>query len=116
MTGVQTCALPIYREIRYAVREHPEIAVQTLPYLEKLPTSPNSAYLLVTTRWPLGDNNWFPGFLAYFAGAGQTATALVEKQAKLPVGIQCRCIYFPPSGLFLYKVAGQVKLAVPGVR
>jgi hypothetical protein len=104
--------LPIYawnsdREIRYAVREHPEIPVETLPYLEKLPTGPNSSYLLVTTRWPLGENNWFHGFLDYFARAGQTATTLIEKQPRLPQGIECRCIYFPPSGLYLYKVAAR---------
>lgn len=108
----QSGRLPIYawnsdREIRYAVREHPEIIVETLPYLEKLPTNPNTAYLLVTTRWPLGDNPWFPGFLEYFARAGQRSTPLVEKQAKLPEGNQCRCIYFPPSGLYLYKVAAR---------
>lgn len=108
-TWRQSGELPYYaqfceREIRYAARENREIPIEPF-ILNNLPKAP---YLLVSTRWPLGDNVWFPGVLANLRKTGYTAALIVERPPKHPESwTYSTSLYFPPSGLWIYKVTSQ---------
>jgi hypothetical protein len=97
--------LPVYareceRELRYALRDHPEMQVSTLG------EDPKPPYLVISTHNWIGDNRWYAGFPEYLKRAGYTAVLL--KQAE-PTNLQARSqsLYFPPNGLWIYKVMAQ---------
>ena len=98
----QTGKLPVYareceREIRYELRAHPEIQVNTLP---KISTPP---YLLITTHHWIGDNTWFSGFPEYLESAGYKAT-IVKQAPGLHLDSRSQSLYFPANGLWIYKI------------
>jgi len=97
--------LPIYareceRELQYKLREHPEIPVESLP-----PFSTTS-YLLVSTHWPPLDNNkMFLGFADNLRKSGYRATLVTQKApTNLDSLKYSTSLYFPPNGLWIYKV------------
>jgi hypothetical protein len=86
-------------EIQYMVRDQQKIVVKQLPADAKPP------YLLVSTRWPVGDNPYFRSYLASLQQTGYKATLLIEKPPKHPeIWDHSGTLYFPPHGLFVYKV------------
>jgi hypothetical protein len=93
-----------YDEIRYAVKGYPDIPVTAIEN-GRLPQAP---YFLVLTLGPLEPRY---SYFSYFgvvppllAEAGQKATNVMERPAAHQDGWKCRCLYFPPDGLWMYRV------------
>ncbi len=103
----QNGSLPVYareceRELRYELRQHPEIQIATLPLESKPP------YLLIGTHNWIGDGRWYGGFPEYLQGSGYRADLVKEAPAWHPeVRWHSQSLYFPPNGLWIYKVTGQ---------
>jgi hypothetical protein len=100
--------LPYYtngadREIQYLLLAHPEIRVEHLPRESKPP------YLLVSTHWPpLENNHMFFGYADYLRQHGYKATLVLEKPPKHLDSLEySTCLYFPPNGLWIYRVTAQ---------
>jgi len=99
--------LPVYareceRELRYELREHPEIPIDGLPAQAKPP------YLLIATHNWIGDNRWYAGFPEYLQKSGYKADVVKgipgwHRDAEW----HSQCLYFPPNGLWIYKVTAQ---------
>ena len=86
-------------ELEYMLRSDAEIAVKQLPANAKPP------YLLVSTRWPVGDNPYFHDFVNSLNKTGYHATPLLIKAARHPESWEhSGTLYFPPHGLFVYRV------------
>ncbi len=107
-TWKENGSLPVFawgseRELRYELREHPEISIDTVPMHSKSTQAP--PYLLICTHNWIGDDHWFKGYPEYLQGLGYKATLL--KQGPLwnleSVGVS-GSLYFPPNGLWIYKV------------
>jgi hypothetical protein len=97
--------LPVYargceREVQYGLRGHPEIRIESLPLFSKPP------YLLISTHWPpLEQNHMFAGFADYLQKSGYQATLVTQEAPKNLDSLQySTCLYFPPNGLWIYKV------------
>jgi hypothetical protein len=93
-----------YDEIRYAVKDYPDIHVTPIEN-GRLPQAP---YFLVLTLGPLEPRY---SYFQYFGmvpplleKAGEMAVNVVERPAAHQDGWECRCLYFPPDGLWMYKV------------
>ncbi len=103
----QNGSLPVYareceRELRYELRQHPEISVATLPMEMKPP------YLLIGTHNWIGDGRWYGGFPEYLEKSGYRATVVKEVPAWHPESRwHSQSLYFPPNGLWIYKVTAQ---------
>jgi hypothetical protein len=98
----QNGKLPVFareceRELRYELRTHPEIRVNTLPAVSKPP------YLLITTHHWIGDNTWFSGFPEYLEKSGYKATIVIQASG-LHLDSHSQSLYFPANGLWVYKV------------
>jgi hypothetical protein len=93
-----------YDEIRYAVKDYPDVHVTSIEN-GQLPQAP---YFLVLTLGPLEPRysyfQYFGMVPPLLAKAGQTTTNVMERAAAHQDGWQCRCLYFPPDGLWMYKV------------
>jgi hypothetical protein len=90
------------REIEYTLRLHPEIPLRSLPLLSKAP------YLLITTHYQIDDPVWFAGYREYLAKSHYQVALLAEKPPAHPESEQySTCLYFPPNGLWVYKVTAQ---------
>jgi hypothetical protein len=90
------------REIEYTLRQHPEIPLRSLPLLSKAP------YLLITTHYQIDDPIWFAGYRDYLAKSHYQAALLAERPPAHPESEQySTCLYFPPNGLWIYKVTSQ---------
>ena len=86
-------------ELQYMVRGDAGIEVKQLPQNAKPP------YLLVSTRWPIGDNPYFHDFIASLQDSGYHATPLIERNPKHPeIWDHSGTLYFPPHGLYVYQV------------
>jgi len=97
--------LPVYareceRELRYQLRGHPEIHIQTLPRVSKPP------YLVVATHNWIGDHTWYSGYPEFLEQAGYEATVVKQEQARY-LNSPAQSIYFPPNGLWIYKVTAR---------
>lgn len=103
----QNGSLPVYareceRELRYELRQHPEIQIATLPLESKPP------YLLIGTHNWIGDGRWYGGFPEYLQRSGYRADLVKEAPAWHPeIRWHSQSLYFPPNGLWIYKVTGQ---------
>jgi len=103
----QNGRLPVYtrgaeRELRYELRQHPEIQIAGLSEQTKPP------YLLITTHNWIGDNRWFGGFPEYLQKSGYQATIVKQAPAwNLASSWRSQSLYFPPNGLWIYKVTTQ---------
>jgi len=98
--------LPVYargceREVQYGLRGHPEIRIESLPLFSRPP------YLLISTHWPpLEQNHMFSGFAEYLQKSGYRATPVTQEAPKNLDSLQhSTCLYFPPNGLWIYKVS-----------
>jgi hypothetical protein len=90
------------REIEYTLRQHPEIPLRSLPLLSKAP------YLLITTHYQIDDPIWFAGYRDYLAKSHYQVALLAERPPAHPESEQySTCLYFPPNGLWIYKVTAQ---------
>jgi hypothetical protein len=97
--------LPVYareceRELRYVLRQHPEIRVSSLSQNVAAP------YLLISTHNWIGDSSWYSGYPELLQKLGYKATILRQAQAKY-LDSPPQSIYFPPNGLWIYKVTPQ---------
>ena len=97
-------SLPIYawgseRELRYELRGHPEIQIQTLPQESTPP------YLLICTHNWVGDDYWFRGYAEFLRRTGFKARLVKENPSwnRDSLG-HSGSLYFPPNGLWIYKV------------
>ena len=103
----QNGSLPVYareceRELRYELRQHPEIPIATLPLDLKPP------YLLIGTHNWIGDGRWYGGFPEYLEKSGYRASVVREVPAWHPESRwHSQSLYFPPNGLWIYKVTAQ---------
>jgi hypothetical protein len=88
------------REVRYELRDHPEVRVEALPRNSKAP------YLLIATHNWIGDNSWFSGFPDYLRRSGYKAT-LVRQTPARHMDSPAQSLYFPPNGLWIYEVTAQ---------
>jgi hypothetical protein len=87
------------RAIRYIVRGRPEILVQ--PFKEW----PEAPYLLVSPHWRIEDAAWHPGLSEKLRELGYSTTLVTAKPAKHTASWDYpTCLYFPPNGLWVYKV------------
>jgi hypothetical protein len=98
-------SLPVYareceRELRYELRQHPEIHVDSLPRDVKAP------YLVVATHNWIGDNSWYSGYPELLQRLGYKATVLRQDHAR-HLDSPPQSLYFPPNGLWIYKVTAQ---------
>ena len=86
--------------ILYATRAHPEMQVK--PYTYVMPPAP---FLLVSLEWDIEHEMWDKQFIAKLAKAGYRATLLKAKPgAGLASWEYPTCLYFPPNGLWVYRV------------
>jgi hypothetical protein len=97
--------LPVYarecdRELRYALRQHPEIHIDSLYKVVQAP------YLVVATHNWIGDNSWYSGYPELLQKLGYKATVLRQAQA-LHIDSPPQSLYFPPNGFWIYKVTAQ---------
>jgi hypothetical protein len=104
-TWKENGSLPVYareceRELRYELRQHPEIHVDSLPQVVKAP------YLVVATHNWIGDNSWYSGYPELLRREGYKATILKQAQAR-HLDSPPQSLYFPPNGLWIYKVTAQ---------
>jgi len=96
--------LPIYarecvRELRYVLREHPEIQINSLSKDFRPP------YLIVATHNWIGDNFWYGGFPQYLEESGYQAITIKQAQGiHLDSRSQSQMLYFPPNGFWVYKI------------
>jgi hypothetical protein len=103
----QSGRLPVYtrgseRELRYELRDHPEIQISTVTTDVKPP------YLLITTHNWIRDHRWFGGFPEYLQKAGYTADIVKQGPVwNLATAWHSQSLYFPPNGLWIYKVTVQ---------
>src|SRR5262249_49842219 len=99
--------LPVYvreceRELRYELRDHPEIQIATLPADVKPP------YLLIGTHNWIGVVRCFCCFPEYLQKTNHHAYLIKEAPAWHPeVRWHSQSLYFPPNGLWVYKVTSQ---------
>jgi hypothetical protein len=99
--------LPVYareceRELRYELRQHPEIQVASLPEDSKPP------YLLVGTHNWIGDGRWYGDFPKYLKKSGYRADLIKEAPSwHLDARWHSQSLYFPPNGFWVYKVTAQ---------
>ena len=106
-TWKQNGSLPVYareceRELRYELRQHPEIQIATLPQELKPP------YLLIGTHNWIGDNRWYGSFPEYLRKSGYQASLVKEAPSwHLDSRWHSQSLYFPPNGLWIYKVTTQ---------
>mgnify|MGYP001181036558 CR=1 FL=1 len=91
------------REVQYALRWYPDVRVESLP----MPSEP--PYLVVSTHWPpLEQNHMFYGYADYLKKAGYNATLVLERPpTNLDSLKYSTSLYFPPNGLWIYKVTAQ---------
>lgn len=101
----QNHRIPVYmrggneRELEYTLRRHPEIGIRSAALESKPP------YLLITTHYQIGNPIWFPGFPAYLAKSHYRAALVAVRPPAHPESEEHRtCLYFPPNGLWIYKV------------
>jgi hypothetical protein len=103
-TWKQNGSLPIYareceRELRYELRQHPEMSISTLPSEMKPP------YLLIGTHNWISDNRWYGTFPEYLKKSGYHASLVKEAPSwHLDSRWHSQSLYFPPNGLWVYKV------------
>jgi hypothetical protein len=89
--------------IKYALREHPEIAVYDMPYA--LPPPP---YLYVSFHWPLEQDQWDVHHIDRLRQNGYKTTLLAQRPAKYMRSWDYpTSLYFPPNGFWVYKVTAQ---------
>jgi hypothetical protein len=89
------------RELEYMLRQHPEIHIHSLDKDQKPP------YLMIATHWaPLESNSMFAGYAEYLRQAGYQATLVMEKSPVYFHNLEeyRTCLYYPPNGLWIYKV------------
>ncbi|HTA42725.1 MAG TPA: hypothetical protein VK789_09775 [Bryobacteraceae bacterium] len=111
--------LPFYSthgnmELTYAVRDYPEIRFMKTKYLAF--PDPTTSYFLIETRAPLGDPDWLPGLAEHYQRAGQHVELLTSRPAKHPHNPPSYfgSTYFPPSGLWIYKISPDSSIPGPG--
>jgi hypothetical protein len=103
----QNGRLPVFareceRELRYELRQHPEISIASLPEKSQPP------YLLIATHNWVGDNRWYGGFPEYLQRSGYQANLVKQGPAwHLDSLWHSQSLYFPPNGLWVYKVTTQ---------
>jgi hypothetical protein len=91
-------------ETRYLLQNHPEIPIQSWSYAALPPRT--SSYLLLTRWAPVDYAPLFPDILKHYRENGQTVSLLLERLPKHPDNQSChQCIYAPPNGLWIYKIA-----------
>jgi len=91
-------------ETRYLLRRDPEIPIQQWSYAGLPPRT--SSYLLLTRWAPLDYTPLFPDILKHYQENGQSVSLLLERRPKHPDDPSChQCIYAPPNGLWIYKIA-----------
>jgi hypothetical protein len=99
--------LPVYawgseRELRYELRDHPEIQIQSLPQESTPP------YLLICTHNWVGDDYWFRGYAEFLRRTGFQATLVKQNPAWNRDSLwHSGSLYFPPNGLWIYKVTAR---------
>lgn len=90
------------REIEYTLRQHPEIPLDSLPRFSKPP------YLLITTHYRIDNPIWYAGYLDYLRQSHYQASLIAYRPPAHPESEEYRtCLYFPPNGLWVYKVTAQ---------
>lgn len=101
----QSGRLPIYnrgsdRELEYMLRDHTDVAIHSMPLDTKPP------YLVISTHWPpMNDSVMFRGYPDYLSSVGYRAQLLLKKPPQHLESLAYRtCLYFPPNGLWIYKV------------
>lgn len=104
----QNGRIPVYvrggneREIGYTLRQHPEIPLDSLPRFSKAP------YLLITTHYRIDNPIWYAGYLDYLGRSHYQAALVAYRPPAHPESEEYRtCLYFPPNGLWVYKVTAQ---------
>ena len=97
--------LPFYAQggcelaLQYMLRSHPEIPV--LPFKMHPPTP----YLMISMHWPAERTNWYGDFAARLKRDGYQSQELLTRPAKyLDSWEHPICLYFPPNGLWIYKI------------
>jgi hypothetical protein len=106
-TWQQNGRLPVYareceRELRYELRQHPEVEISTLPSDLKPP------YLIVGTHNWIGDNRWYGTFPDYLKKYGYHASLIkVAPYWNLESRWHSQSLYFPPNGFWVYKVTAE---------
>ena len=103
----QSGRLPVYTRgsdgnLRYELRDHPEIQISTVTTDVKPP------YLLITTHNWIRDHRSFGGFPEALEKAGYTADIVKQGPVwNLATAWHSQSLYFPPNGLWIYKVTAQ---------
>lgn len=104
----QNGRIPVYvrggneREIEYTLRQHPEIFLDSLPRFSKAP------YLLITTHYRIDNPIWYAGYLDYLSQSHYQASLVAYRPPAHPESEEYRtCLYFPPNGLWVYKVTSR---------
>jgi hypothetical protein len=91
-------------ETRYLLKDHPEIPIQQWSYAGLPPRT--SSYLLLTRWAPVDYAPLFPDILKHYRENGQSVDLLLARLPKHPDDQSChQCIYAPPNGLWIYKIA-----------
>ncbi|MBI1787413.1 MAG: hypothetical protein HYR60_07670 [Acidobacteria bacterium] len=86
--------------IRYLLRDRPDIIVSRFGR-----TLPEAPYLLLSMHWPIEKAMLNPHLLQELRDSGHTVTLLMERPAKyMESWKHPTCLYFPPVGLWIYKV------------
>jgi hypothetical protein len=84
------------------MRQHPEVPLRSLALLSQAP------YLLITTHYEIDDPVWFGGYREHLRQAHYQATLIAYRAPAHPDSEQySTSLYFPPNGLWVYKVTAQ---------
>lgn len=87
--------------IRYWLRDYPEITINNT-CASNLPPAP---FLVVSPYWDLQHDQWHTQLLEKLAISGNAVSLLIERPAKYMASWEHpTTLYFPPNGLWVYKV------------
>ena len=85
--------------IRYALRNHPQVNVDEFSENTRTP------FLWISGHWSARDSLWSGDLEQRLAELGHKLELLVERQAAYPAHQDyVQSLYFPPNGLWIYKV------------
>jgi hypothetical protein len=103
----QSGSLPVYarecvRELNYVLRQHPEM------HVTELPSKAIPPYLIIGTHDWIEDDRKYRGFPEYLKQSGYRASLVTEAPAwNLDSRSYSQSLYFPPNGLWIYKVTAE---------
>jgi hypothetical protein len=91
--------------IKYRLQQHSEIGIKKLR--RQLPEAP---FLLISTHWPLEDPLWRTTLQEELKESGGFPTLVMMRAPKYPLDRlhqYHQSLYWPPNGLWIYKVTAQ---------